>query len=825
MRDSLIVILQARTSWYHYGDVQAVTSDAVAGEINELLPYALPSQELGVVDLAAVYAIADVLQCRRESQGDPLDLDEVDLLEQACSRAADADKVMLTVRLADACSLQFEQAQASGSAQAERELDRAIETHVAALDETLAVSERVRLLINTGNLFFTRHQIAAGEPSTSGDERDLDRAIDMLRRGADLAGHDDPMGAYPWNSLAAALSTRADAGAGFGADETEALSALRHGIASFPGLPETLTNLGTRLLRRQLSASSGTLVSSDLDEAIVVLRLAVDAMAEAAPIRVYALGTLGEALQRRYELFRKPPDVEGSIAAFTQAIDEGGADDSKVAEWRYGLGSALRARFENLHTIDDLAESEAQFRLAIATADAANRSLSAMSLAISLAVRGEHNRQVEPLDEAILLFDRVRGDLLKGSPNWVLAMSNFAGALQSRFELTSNVEDLDRAIALLTQATSELSQNHPDQATILGNVAHLRFLRHRLLGGTADLERAMELFRRAREVLPQGHPEEGRIRAGMADAQLERFIAFDRPEDLDGAITELRAAIQSAHDRSERRGYHAALARAVGTRFERFGVRSDIDEAVATLRSLAREFGPDEPEVALIHVNLSAALLSRARYSSPGDAAEAPATAEEQHFAREAELEALRALENRPEGHPGRAGALFNLGRALAYQAQRIGVPDAIDRADSALAELVQMHTAETGLRVEAARFRAALAQRRGASSTVLEALDAAVALLPLRAWRGLDRSAQERHLRKSLGLASEAASAALQTHRPERAVELLEAGRNVLWGQFLEMRDDLSGLAATAPQLMARMGQVRAELDPPATPLTDFPS
>jgi tetratricopeptide (TPR) repeat protein len=819
MRDSLIAILQARASWYYGGDVQAVTCDGAAREMEELLQFALPPQEPTVVDLAAVHAIADVLRCRREAQGDPLDWEEVDLLEQACCRAVEVDKVTLKVRLADACYMQFERAQASGSAQAEYELDRAIEMQSAVLDEMLPTSERVRLLANAGNLFFMRYQIAAGESPKPGTERDLDQAIALLRRGADLAGHDDPLAVVLWNMLAAALSSRAGANMGFGVDAAEALSALRHAIASVPRLNETLTNLGASLLRRQMFASPDAVVSSDLDEAIVVLHIAADASAEAVPIRAYALGTLGEALQYRYDLFRRPADVEASIAAFTQAIDAGGADDSKVAQWRFGLGSVLRARFESLHIIDDLVGSEAQFRLAVAAADA-NSSLSAMNLAITLALHAGHNGQVEPLEEAIALFERVRGEFLNGSAHWILATSNYAGALQSRFYLTSNAEDLDRAIELLTQANSELSRNDPEQATVLANLAGLRFLRHRLVRGTDDLEQAIELFRRAREVLPQGHPEGNHLRVGMADAQLERFIEFDRPEDLDNAIAELRAAIQYTHDRNERRRYQAALARAVGIRFDRFGLRPDVEEAVATLQSLAHEFRRDEPEAASVYVNLSAALLGRARFSSPGGTTEASATAEEQHFAREAELEALRALENCPEGHPARAEALFNLGRALAYQAERIGVPSAMDRADAALAEAVRIRAAGTELRMEAARFRAALAQRQGAFSTVLEALDSAVALLPLRAWRGLDRPAQERHLRKSLGLASEAASVALQADKPERAVELLEAGRSVLWGQFLEIRDDLSGLAALAPQLVARMDQVRAELDSPSTAL-----
>jgi hypothetical protein len=70
-------------------------------------------------------------------------------------------------------------------------------------------------------------------------------------------------------------------------------------------------------------------------------------------------------------------------------------------------------------------------------------------------------------------------------------------------------------------------------------------------------------------------------------------------------------------------------------------------------------------------------------------------------------------------------------------------------------------------------------------------------------------------------GLAADAAACAIHAGYPERAVELLEASRSVLWTQILNLRTDLIELAQRAPDVATRLDQIRAQLDIPlpATP------
>ncbi|WP_306213491.1 CHAT domain-containing protein [Actinoplanes sp. RD1] len=96
-----------------------------------------------------------------------------------------------------------------------------------------------------------------------------------------------------------------------------------------------------------------------------------------------------------------------------------------------------------------------------------------------------------------------------------------------------------------------------------------------------------------------------------------------------------------------------------------------------------------------------------------------------------------------------------------------------------------------------------------------------AVDLLPLVAWPGLPAAERESLLIAGAGLADEAAAAAIEAGRPAEAVELVEAGRAVLWGQWLATRNDLSAVAAVSPELATRLQESREILDGAPTTVT----
>ena len=134
------------------------------------------------------------------------------------------------------------------------------------------------------------------------------------------------------------------------------------------------------------------------------------------------------------------------------------------------------------------------------------------------------------------------------------------------------------------------------------------------------------------------------------------------------------------------------------------------------------------------------------------------------------------------------------------------------------------MLTASPGLRVAAARGWGQCALLAGDPGSAVEGYTAAIELLPLVAWHGLDQATREHHLREWAGLASDAAAAAVAAGDPARAVELLEAGRSMLWTQALHLRQDLAALQERAPGLAAVLEASRAVLNSLATSLIRDP-
>jgi hypothetical protein len=107
------------------------------------------------------------------------------------------------------------------------------------------------------------------------------------------------------------------------------------------------------------------------------------------------------------------------------------------------------------------------------------------------------------------------------------------------------------------------------------------------------------------------------------------------------------------------------------------------------------------------------------------------------------------------------------------------------------------------------------MARHRAAARS---AEQAAVRLLPLVAWHGLNRTARQEQLSQWTGLASAGAACAIRANQITEAVLLLEQGRSMLWNQALSMRSDLSRLADAEPALARQLDRVRTVLDRPVS-------
>ena len=96
----------------------------------------------------------------------------------------------------------------------------------------------------------------------------------------------------------------------------------------------------------------------------------------------------------------------------------------------------------------------------------------------------------------------------------------------------------------------------------------------------------------------------------------------------------------------------------------------------------------------------------------------------------------------------------------------------------------------------------------------MLQAYACAVSLIPQAAWMG--STIEDRHKAlESIGeLASKAAAAAVQCSQPDLALEWLEQGRSVVWGQTLQLRSPIDILRERDPTLAKRLTEISRALE-----------
>src|SRR6202041_791906 len=97
---------------------------------------------------------------------------------------------------------------------------------------------------------------------------------------------------------------------------------------------------------------------------------------------------------------------------------------------------------------------------------------------------------------------------------------------------------------------------------------------------------------------------------------------------------------------------------------------------------------------------------------------------------------------------------------------------------------------------------------------SALEAYTAAFELLPRLSWVGLSIASRHHGLLQARTLACDSAATAILANDLQKALEWLEQGRSILWGQLLQLRSPVDDLRATNPQLAVKLTSIAAELE-----------
>jgi hypothetical protein len=638
----------------------------------------------------------------------------------------------------------------------------------------------------------------------TGNNQLLQTAITLFSHAIDATPVGHPSRPAMLSNLGNALQSRFER-TGQLADLDQAITlhqeAIAAALADHPGRPAMLSNLGTALRTR--FERTGQL--ADLDRAIDLFREAVTAIPADDPSRPAFLSKLGAALLSRFERTGQLADLDQAITIGCAGIDAIPVDHPSWPERLSGLGSVMQLRFRHSRDLADLDQAiTAHQRAVTATPPGHPDRLDRLSfLGTALQSRFERTGQLADLDRAIDLFREAVTATPADSPNRHRHVSNLGLALWTRFRRTGQQADLDQAITADQEAIDAASEDDPADLSNLGNALLSRFER---TGQLADLDRAIDLFREAVTATPADNPGRPAFLSNLGNALQSRFRRTGQQADVDQAITADQEAIDTTPaDHPNRPAYQSNLGNALQSRFECTGQQADLDHAITTAEEAIAASPAGHPDQPRYLSNLGAALQARfGRTGQQADLDRAITTGEE-------------AIAASPAGHPDRSRFLLNLGTALRTRFEATGQRADLEQALEVFREGARVLTASPGQRVAAAQRWSQCALLAGNPQSAVKGYTTAIELLPVVAWHGLDQETREYRLREWAGLASDAAAAAVTAGDAIRAVELLEAGRSVLWTEASQLRQDLAALQDQAPDLAAVLEASRAVLNNPS--------
>jgi hypothetical protein len=386
-------------------------------------------------------------------------------------------------------------------------------------------------------------------------------------------------------------------------------------------------------------------------------------------------------------------------------------------------------------------------------------------------------------------------------PRSIAQVNDQAASLILYIERTGDPAPLEKVTTLLGKALEAIPESSSDRVPVLGNLSAALRLRYQYTGDLAFLNEAVNTGRTAVASASEGHHRIGAM-ANLALALQNRYERTGRRDDLREAIVTSREAVRNT--RPEDPDYarlQSNLGITLQAHYGQTNDLKDLSEAISVGRAAVDATPEDHPNRAGRLTNLGIAL--RMRYERTHDLVDLYDAIATSHA----------AVNATPESQPIRASRLANLGRVLRLTYQLGVTEDGFD-AVASFRQAAEMSGAPVQLRINAARSWGELAADLNRWELAAQGFSTATELLPLAAWRALDRTDQEYALVEYAGTGGDAAACAIACGRYEQALTVVEQGRGVLLAQSLETRSDRSALHERHPLLAERLDALRRDLD-----------
>ncbi|TVY64104.1 putative 30S ribosomal protein S17-like protein [Fusarium oxysporum f. sp. cubense] len=782
------------------GDKFSITRDMVdleeairlSGEAVDMTPMDSPDRAGRLsncgIRLAERYSVTEEMSDLKDAIGIMREVLEV-------TPSDDPDRAMYMNNLATALADQY--AQTSKMA----DLNESIYITQQAIDAAVEDYSDRPMYLNSLALRLGDRYVRTGEGA------DLDNALSIIRDAINSAPDDSPDRGLYLNTLVIQLG-RQYARTGAMADLQESVR-VAHDIVDTslndPDRPMYLNNLGLALGELYSVAYE----DSDIDNAIMALREALGLSPEESTSRAIYMHNLGIQFGRKYSKTGATTDLQECLRLIRKAIKSVTADHPDRAGWLSNLGVRLGEGYLRGDTSADIEEAIRVTQEAIeSTKVTTDKAVYLCNLGNRLGERYSRTGVTADIDNAIEATKEAINISPADPVMKAMCFLSLGSHFGDRYDVEGTKAYLDESIRTLQRAVDMMPENHSGKALLLNSLGVQLAARYTSVSAIDDLESAIEMTRRAIEMTPKISLTRALFLHNLGAALGNKYTRMNTPADLDEAIRVSREAVgMTPSDHPNRATYLKGLAIRLGTRYSResAGSMSDLSDIIGAA-SEAVDARPSAHTKRPVYLNsLGIWLMERyKRVKRTTDLVGAIRAFQE-------------AVNTSPESHPGRARYLVNLGTGLDF---RYSITGASADREGALSQFQSALREPNYPPIDRITAGIAILQICATTSDweqVCDALEVAVSLVPRLTVQSLENPGNQHLLGQAVGLASNAAAAALNAGRgPTAALKFLEQGRGVLTTALEEIRTDVIELKARYPELAKRFAELRVELDPP---------
>ncbi|KZT01257.1 TPR-like protein [Laetiporus sulphureus 93-53] len=534
---------------------------------------------------------------------------------------------------------------------------------------------------------------------------------------------------------------------------------------------------------------------NELNKMIIISRIALQLVPDNHEHKWAYWGMLADALNRQFQHTRDLTYLDQAIAAAVQLT-------SNNPEVLNNLGIFFSRRFRHFNNLADvdLAIAVWQKAMQLTPDDNAKKPHMLNNLGNSFSSRSEYLGNLTDVEQAIAVQQRavqLTSDDHADKPGM---LTNLGASFCMRFEHLGDFADVEQAIAMQQKALTP--DDHAAKPGMLNNLGASFFWCFKHIGNLADINQVITVVQQAVQLTPDGHANKPGWLSNLGAFFSSRFDHVGDLADVNQAITMLQKAVKLTPDNhSDKPDVHTYLGNSFNSRFDHFRNLADIEEAIAVQQKAVQMTPDNHADKRSKLTNLGNAFFSRFKHLD---------NLADLHQAIDVQQKAVQLT---PDDHADKPSKLNSLGNSFFSHFQHLLNLADVDQAMIQYSLAAKSSTGPFSVRFHAGQKWIQCAHALQHSS-LFEAYNVTLTLLPNLAWLGLPFSDRYGALTQAASLARDAAATAIQFGHYNTAVEWLEQGRSIVWEQQLQLRTPFDDLQTKHPTLASKISQISKQLE-----------